>query len=266
MVGKKETIWSKNFICALIVQSCMSLGQFMVNPIMTTYADHLGASAMMTGMTTAITYGVAFAMRPITGPAITRYNKKRLLLLGYLLIISAICTYAASSNIFMLMIGRALHGMGLSLVGSLTLTIAGDSLPPSKMASGLGVFGMGSVFMSAIAPSIGIALKDNIGFTMTFVVAAIIYDWRIFPVLFAYEQAGGQRSCQKARCMVQKYFCKRSFCAGYSKYVLLDGVLPVQFIFGALCSGKKYRQYRAIFYGICSCSFGNSSIYRKVYG
>ncbi len=63
----------------------------------------------------------------------------------------------------------------------MNMTLASDSLPPEKMGSGLGLFGVGGAIATAIAPTIGIALRSwgqttfndlGAGYTVVFLVAA----------------------------------------------------------------------------------------------
>jgi MFS family permease len=57
------------------------------------------------------------------------------------------------------MLLRFFHGVQYSIMGSLCLVIAGDSLPYEKMASGMGIYGVGGSIMTAIGPSLGIWLQ-----------------------------------------------------------------------------------------------------------
>ena len=81
--NKKLTIWTRGFTCVLIANVCTSLAQFGVNTYVSTYMDFLGTGAVLTGLIAGLYYGVAFAMRPISGPAITILNKKKLMVIVY---------------------------------------------------------------------------------------------------------------------------------------------------------------------------------------
>ncbi len=52
-----------------------------------------------------------------------------------------------------------LHGIQFSIIGSLIVTIAGDSLPKDKLGSGLGIFGISTAIPTAIGASVGIAIR-----------------------------------------------------------------------------------------------------------
>ena len=185
----KNTIWSRNFICVLIANSMLVLSHNSVNPLVSTYATHLGAGPKIMGLLTGMFFAVALAMRPVAGPATTRIDKRKLMLFVFSLGSIVNIGYALFHNITAFVIFRFFNGIQYALVGSLCITIAGDSLPDDKMASGLGVFGIGSAATTSIAPSIGLRLKElgtsirdvDLGFTFVFAFAAIALAAALIP-------------------------------------------------------------------------------------
>ena len=143
---EKDTIWTRGFICVLTANTCMSLAQFSVNTYVSTYMKFLGTTAIITGLIAGLFYGVAFMLRPFSGPAITLFNKKRLMILVYAFAALINLGYAFFPSVGMFVIMRTLHGVQLAFYGSLALTVASDSLPNKKMASGLGIYGLSGIF------------------------------------------------------------------------------------------------------------------------
>ena len=201
----KSAIWNRNFICVFLSQIGLSLSHFAVNPLVSTYAVHLGATAVFMGVLTGMFFGISLAMRPVVGPLTTKVNKRYLLIfvntLGGIVNIG----YALFHNIPMFLAFRVLHGIQYSLVGSLNMTIASECLPEDKLASGMGVFGVGSAVSTAIGPSIGVWLKNfgtklkdvDFGFTLVFIFAAVILLLAVIPSVilrtkqFTKEQIAG---------------------------------------------------------------------------
>ena len=188
-VSKKPTIWSRNFICVLLANSLLVLSHNSVNTLVSTYATHLGAGPRIMGLLTGMFFGVALAMRPVAGPITTRIDTRKLMIFVYSLGCLVNIEYALFHSITAFVIFRFFNGIQYALVGSLCITIAGDSLPAEKMASGLGVFGVGSAATTAVAPSIGLWLKDlgavmrdvDLGFTFVFLFAAISLGLAVIP-------------------------------------------------------------------------------------
>ncbi len=159
-VKSTGSIWSRNFICILLTSLILGISHYSVNPLIALYAIHLGASALVTGILAGLLFGVALSMRPVAGPVITRFDKRKLMIMVFVIGGLANIGYALFHNISALILFRFLHGIQYSLVGTLTMTLAGDNLPKEKMASGMGIYGLcGSIGMVSGA-NIGIRLLD----------------------------------------------------------------------------------------------------------
>lgn len=185
----KVTIWNRTFLCCTIANICLCMSQFIVNPLVTSYAAYLGAGATVVGMISGLYFGVSFAMRPVSGPMVTMLDKRKLLLFSYFLGVVVNLAYAFFNSIGLFVAARLLHGVQFSLIGSLTLVVASDSLPKEKLGSGIGIFGVGGAFGTALGPSVGLALRtygdelwgDGGGFRMTFLAAALFMLLSLIP-------------------------------------------------------------------------------------
>ncbi|MBN1832191.1 MAG: MFS transporter [Deltaproteobacteria bacterium] len=167
----------------------LGISHFSVNPLVASYAIHLGAGALIMGILTGLFFGVALSMRPVAGPVITKFDKRKLMILVFVIGGIANIGYALFHNISAFILFRIIHGVQYSLVGTLTMTLAGDNLPKEKMASGMGIYGLcGSIGM-AIGPTIGLYLlnlgthsrNESFGFTFVFLFAVISSFIGIIP-------------------------------------------------------------------------------------
>jgi len=182
-------IWNRVYTCAFVANFAHQVAQYMVSPLVAGYAGRLGATAVIIGIISGLFYGVAFAARPFSGPAITKLNKKYIMIAAYAIGFLVNGSYALSSNLPLFIGARILHGVQFAFIGSLTLTIAGDSLPLNRMGSGVGLFGAGTAIAQAMAPGMGIYLRNwgdaafggNGGYTVVFSVAALIMLISIIP-------------------------------------------------------------------------------------
>ena len=187
--GEPASIWNRNFICTLFSSFTLATAHFSINPLIASYAVHLGASAYLMGLITGLFFGVAFSMRPIAGPVLTKFDKRKLMILVFIISGAANIGYAIFDSISGFIAFRLLHGLQYALVGILTMTLAGDSLPKKKMASGMGIYGLSSSLSMAIAPTLGISIlnfgthlkNENFGFTCIFLFGIIISFLGIIP-------------------------------------------------------------------------------------
>lgn len=186
---KRTTIWNRGYTCAFLANLLLCFSQNTVNPLISTYATWLGAGAVLVGTISGLYFGVAFAARPISGPAITILDKKKLMVATYTLGFLTNIGYALAGSVPVFIAARVVHGLQFAFVGSLNLTIASDNLPREKLGSGIGIFGIGGALATAIGPSIGIAVRnmgealwgERAGYTAVFLMGALFMLLGVIP-------------------------------------------------------------------------------------
>jgi MFS family permease len=207
------------FTCAFIANFFLCVSQFIVNPLVAAFAGFLGASQVMIGVVAGLYFGVAFAARPFSGPAITKLNKKHIMLFAYTMGMIVNIGYALSGGIPLFVVSRILHGIQFAFIGSLNMTLASDSLPPEKMGAGLGLFGVGGATATAIAPSIGIALRSwgekafnslGAGYTVVFLVAASCMLLSLIPCAIMPYKHGSKEELSKLGVWYKNIFAKEA--------------------------------------------------------
>jgi predicted MFS family arabinose efflux permease len=187
--GSKQTIWTRGFICAFAAQVLLAFSQHTVNTLISTYAAFLGAGAVLVGTISGLYFAVAFAARPISGPAITVLDRRKLLLWIFAAGVVTNLVYACARSVPIFILARVLHGLQFAFVGSLNLTIASDSVPKERLGSAIGMFGIGSALSTALGPGLGVLVRDwatgrwdeAAGYTALFLMAALFMLLAIIP-------------------------------------------------------------------------------------
>lgn len=154
---------------ALWTFSITSLALFMValdNLVVTTAlpvikAD-LGASLQdLQWMVNA--YTLTFAVLLITGAALgDRFGRKRVFLIGLATFIGGSALAALSPSTEVLIVARAIQGVGGAIVTPLTLTILSAAVPPERRAVALGAWGGIAGLAIAIGPVVGGAIAEGL--------------------------------------------------------------------------------------------------------
>lgn len=171
---KKHTIWSVNFVLLCCIAFFQSLGQHGLGPLLTSVAMELGATTEMAGFITGLVSGIALALRPISGPAIDTFNKKRLINFSMAMSTIAMTGYALSTSVAMLIAARCIQGISLGFGVSLMLTLVSDSLPDDLVVSGIGVFSVAQSLATAIGPAVSEFLTQRLPYRTVFLAGACL--------------------------------------------------------------------------------------------
>jgi len=194
---EKVSIWSRNFICIMFTNCLLQMSHSASNTLVSTYATFLGAGPRIMGLLTGMFFGVALAMRPVAGPIQAKVDHRKLMI--GVLVIGCIVNlgYAGFHTIPLFVCFRVLHGIQYAFVGSLCITIAADSLPQSRMASGLGVFGVSSAVAQSIAPQLGLTVRafgmklgtEDTGYTALFLFSVLCLLLSLVPAILMRPDA-----------------------------------------------------------------------------
>ena len=167
------------------------MGLASVNPLVATYTKYLNTSAELTGLLAGMFYGIALLLRPFTGPALTKFDKRKLLIMTFVLGAFANTGYAVFQSVPAFTAFRIVSGIQFSLVGVLTMTLCANNLPKEKMTYGMGILGVGGSIGFALAPWFGETILqfgidfrgENLGFTLMFLFGALMFVLGVIPAV-----------------------------------------------------------------------------------
>lgn len=169
-----QNIWTAAFINMFVTNILIHTGTYMMNTLSATYADQLGATSVVIGLVSSLFALTALIFKIISAPAVDTFNKKYILIGAItVLLISYVC-YGFSRNLPMLIVSRLLTGTGMAFTATCCMTIASDTLPLEKMATGIGYFALGTALSQAFAPTLGLKMTEVFGYQATFFILAAV--------------------------------------------------------------------------------------------
>ncbi len=116
-----------------------------------------------------------------------RYGRRRLLIAGTFLFAAASLACAFAPNLALLLVGRALQGMGAAMLMPNSLAILGATFSGEAKGRAIGVWAATGAAMSALGPVLGGWLIDTVGWQAIFFInlplalGAILLAWRSVP-------------------------------------------------------------------------------------
>lgn len=172
---QKEKLWTKDFISVSLVNFVMMLSMYLLIVTMASYAtDAYDASTSMAGLASSIfIIGVLFA-RLYGGKEVTRIGSKRMLIGGILFFVVITALYLIPSNIYVLLVVRFLHGIGIGFASTATGTIVAQVVPASRKGEGISYFSLSVILSTAIGPLIGLPMISQYGYESMFIFSLIV--------------------------------------------------------------------------------------------
>jgi predicted MFS family arabinose efflux permease len=195
-VGQSR-LWNARFILLMCIGLVSAMGFNMMMTIISLYAVSVGAGLTVAGVIAGVFSLAALLIRPVGGFLTDIMNKKRLCMIATALIGLCSLGYAFSGSIPMLAVLRVLHGAAFGISSSATVVLVSRCIPAARMAEGIGYYGLGQVIAQVCGPSLGLYVRDRVGYDRLFLLIAALSFLAAFLYLFLrYEEKdarGGDR-------------------------------------------------------------------------
>ncbi len=150
-----------------------NMGFTMLATIITPYVVSMGYTLAIAGVITGIMSIVAMVSRPFTGIVGGMFNKKYLLLIFTGVSALAIAGYAVTTSVPVLIAIRVFHGIAFSITTTITMAVAGEYIPMSRLGEGMGYFGVAQAVATAIGPNLGLTIAAHSSYKSAIIVAVM---------------------------------------------------------------------------------------------
>lgn len=158
---KLEKLWRKDYIIIMLASTGISFCNYFFFSTLPMYAQQLTGTTAYSGLMVGIYTFAALAIRPFSGILSDKFGRKKLLIAGALLCSIACVLYNFASILILLIFIRILHGIGFGVHSTSGGAVAADVIPKSRMAEGIGYFGLYSTISLALAPGIALFVIGN---------------------------------------------------------------------------------------------------------
>ena len=196
MRKKEKVLFNRNYNMMMLVGLLIAFGYSMISTLISSYAVEIGASLTIAGTTAGIYSISALLVRPFSGIAADRVNRKYMCLLATSVICFVMLGYGLAANIGALMIIRIIHGAAFGISGTANMSLISEYIPEERMGEGLGYYGMGQVLSQVCGPSLGVAIKNRFGYHtlfycicfLTLIAVAVLLLLKYAPAQYSTEK------------------------------------------------------------------------------
>ena len=156
---QKEKMVSKDYLLAMLSGSGMSFTNIFFGSALVLYVvEILGGTQMQAGLLSTAYTATAILARVLAGTASDRFGRVKLLIGSAFLCALACAVFGLFAAIPALIVIRAIHGFGFGVQHTCSGAIVADVVPKSRLAEGIGIFGLHTTLSHAAGPAIAIAI------------------------------------------------------------------------------------------------------------
>lgn len=185
----KEKLWTKYYIIVMIVTLLFGVSSTIHMSTLPLYAQEIGGDKSAAGMLTGLFSFSALLFRPPVGKFVDSKGRKIVLMAGIFIVTAVSFFYSFTQIVWVLLMLRFIHGIGMSAQSTTTGTIVADLVPHSRLMEGIGYFGISNVLATAIGPALGLYLIDFGGYRFLYLITfAICLAGAVLAAFINYEK------------------------------------------------------------------------------
>jgi len=172
----KEKLFSKDYFLVMLSGAGFSLTtQLFVAVIALYVVEILGGTQAQAGILTTAYASTSLISRLMAGVVSDRHGRVKLLIFGALVCAVASALFGLPRAIPALIIIRIIHGFGYGMQHTCAGAVVADVVPKSRLAEGIGYYGLHVTLSQAIGPVIAIAVigsRVQANYILLFLIAA----------------------------------------------------------------------------------------------
>jgi MFS family permease len=165
-------IFTREFLLASGAQFALAFVFFVLIPTLPIYLSKSGSNEVEIGVLIGVFAVSSLFLRPFVGRALLRIPEKNFLMVGGLLYALASAAYLFTPPFWPFFFVRVLQGIGYACSSTAILTLIANVSPEGHRGQSLGYFLLTNNMSSALAPTIGMFLINNFGFSTLFLVCS----------------------------------------------------------------------------------------------
>lgn len=167
-MGNDSILRNRQFISIFLIAFLVYFSNSMLAQTLPKFAYDLGAASQTIGFLSGVFGICALLLRPVSGQLVDNEDRRLLLRITIGIILVAVTGLTFSKHVWMLIVFRGLNGFGWGIGSTLCMTIASSCFRRDKLASGVGIYGLGQTIAQATAPMVGLTVAQTYGYNFLY--------------------------------------------------------------------------------------------------
>ena len=187
---KPSPVWNRSYLQIALSSSLYHMAHAMHNSMLPLYLGSLGATSSLIGVMTSLNALVGMPFRLIFGRAMDRLGRRRVLLLGLVLVLACVLGFTPVRAVGVIVALHVLQGIGSSAVTAAPNVVIADVVDKAHHDAAFGYYSIFSYGANAIGPYLALLLISLGGYRLSLWTAAAFFALPVVVTLFMnYEKS-----------------------------------------------------------------------------
>jgi len=165
-------LWTRNFSILIISNFALFIAYYMLFPSLPVYIKEITGKDALTGLAMGALLLAAVLFRPFAGRLIDTGKRKVIFLFGTAIFFLCTLAFNLAPTLLVLLAARFMQGFGWAYCNTAAGTLASDIIPRSRLAEGMGYYGLSLSLGMATGPALGLFLIQRYNFQLMFNICA----------------------------------------------------------------------------------------------
>lgn len=169
-----QVIFSRNFLTLIISYLFACLAFSSVGSEFVTYGtDELGLEAVVVGSIAGMVSMIGLVMRPVTAILVDKFNRKKMLLVGYAMLTLSSIILIFARSVSGLYAAQIVRGAAWALQNSAGFIMVGEVVDKDDLGMAMSVYSMAQVIASSFSAVLILAIANSLGFEASFIATSV---------------------------------------------------------------------------------------------
>lgn len=169
----RPKLWTRDFLGISLSSFFLFLPFYILMITLPIYTiNDLGGNKAEVGLIVTLFLIAAVVIRPFTGKLLDVYGKREMLYFSLILYLVATILYLVTYNFTLLLILRAVHGIGFGIATIALGTIVADILPQERRGEGMGYYALFMNLAMVVGPFLGLTIIQFTTFNILFIITS----------------------------------------------------------------------------------------------
>jgi predicted MFS family arabinose efflux permease len=184
----QSSIWnmfSRDFVLGFLALFAFLVASYTLVPTLPIFFSKLGSNVREIGVLIGIFGASSLGARLLVGSAIVRYSEKTVMMFGALLFALTFLASTVFHTFWPFFAVRFIQGASFAFLDTAALACIVTVIPSAYRGQGIGYFLLAPNFALVLAPSLGMFLINQFGFTVLFLICtglslcAFFFSWKL---------------------------------------------------------------------------------------
>lgn len=173
-MNKTSKLWTGQFTAIVVMAFLFFLCLQILTAGFPAYISDVKQNPTQAGLMTTVFMMAAILTRPLIGYLFHKLNMKWMSIITLLVITLTIALSFGQDSVPLLLLLRALHGIGFGIITTIFSTLATNIIPIKRIGEGIGYYGLATSVGTSIAPMVALSVLFYYSYNLLILISVIL--------------------------------------------------------------------------------------------